>query len=454
MTTDIPLEAIIRDIDRVLDGAAEGGDDADLRPFLITELYLNRFRPTDHRTSRRQALVHRAVDLASRLARGPLRQSVRVERSFTTPPDGPRHLFVFGFSWTDARTTAILRRLLEEMPDAALGVTDREDVFVGLQEARVPCLLLRTPRFLHRHGLPATGFDPRERRLMARGAALLEVSRRLLAEHRPLSVLTIQDFFPLDQAFTRAARQLGIPTITHQHGQIPAGPTSLYKYLFSDRMAVWGRRSADLMAQHVDSSRLWVVGTDRFRGLHSDRPPAAREHLVLGLNPVEEASARALVDAVTAGLLEVDPKALSALTPVLKLHPSMDASAWTRYAAAKGGIPWRVWDGTNEELLPRTRFLLARRSTLTLDAAVAGASVIELGADGGFGAVPGLFDDLPESLVELPQLGAVLSARLDDPALEAALLARQQVSLELEIEPGSSSAREAAVLRAMGEGTP
>jgi hypothetical protein len=454
MATNLPLDAVIQRVDRALESLPVRSGAPDLRSFLIDELYLEAFRPEESRTPWREALRHRAVDLASRLARGPLRQTVRVDRSFTGPLLGPRHLFVLSFPWEDTRTTGVLRRILEELSDAAIGVTDREDVFLALRGAGIPCLRIRTPRALHRREVPLVGGRPRDRRVMARGAALLETADRLLAELRPTLVLSCQDFFSFDQAFTRAARLRGIPTITHQHGQIPAGPTSVYKYLFSDRMAVWGQRSAALMEQHVDPSRLWIVGTDRFDGLDNRRAPRARDRLVLGLNPISDAGNRALLREVTAALLREAGGPISTLTPVIKLHPSLDPAQWRHDAAAAGGIPWQVWTGSNEELLSRTRFLLARRSTLTLDAAVAGASVIELGAAGGFGAVPGLFDDLPESLVETCEVGVVLSRRMSDPALEAALLTRQGVSLDLEIEPGSSTAREVAVLRAMLGGTP
>jgi len=77
-----------------------------------------------------------------------------------------------------------------------------------------------------------------------------------------------------------------------------------------------------------------------------------------------------------------------------------------------------------------------------------------LGADGAFGAVPGFFEDLPESVVEPRDVGAALTRRLGDPGLEAELLARQRASLALEIEPGSASAREAAALRVIAGEAP
>ncbi|MFH1531120.1 MAG: hypothetical protein ABIK09_10370 [Pseudomonadota bacterium] len=449
MTMNLSLDRIIRDVDRVLEGGPRRPAGPDLWSFLITELYLERLRPREGRTRWQGAVRGRAVDLASRLARGPLAQTVRVERSFAGTPPGARHLFVFGFPWADLRTTGVLRRLLAELPDAAVGVTDQEDVFDALRAEGIPSLRLRAPRVLHRREVPALGIGPRDRRIMARGAALLEVAGRLLEELRPVSVLTAQDFFPFDQAFARAARQRGIPTVTHQHGQIPAGPTSLYKYLFSERMAVWGRRSAALMEQYVDPARVWVVGTDRFDGLCADRAPAERDSLVLGLNPVEEAGNRALLDQVDAALLGEGRGSLSALVPVLKLHPSLDPARWRGHVAAGRGVPWQVWTGSNEDLLSRTRFLLARRSTITLDAAIAGASVIELGAAQALGAVPGFFEDLPESVMEAVDVGVALTRRLDDPGLEAALLEHQRESLALEVEPGAASAREAAALRTL-----
>jgi len=445
VTRGTQLEAVIREVDKALAGPWEGDGAEDLRPFLISSRFLNRYRPKDLRTRRRDALKHRLILEASRLARGPFRSGVTLRRSFTARPSGPRHLFVFGFPWTDRRHTVTLRPLLEEMAARAVAVTDRADVFDAVSLAGVPCVQVRIPRFLPRpRGSPPV-VGPEEQRLLARGAALLDAANSVIAEIGPVSVLTIQDFVPFDQAFARAARRRGIPTVTHQHGQIPSGPASLYKYLFSDRMAVWGQRSARLMEQWVKPERVWVVGTDRFQGMSSGRSPTERDCLVLGLGPTSEEQDRALLEEVSAALArEGLPRTL---VPVLKLHPSMDAAYWRAVAAAMEGVSWEVRTTGNETLLPRARFVLARRSTLTLDAAMAGASVLELALGSAGVEVPAFFEDLPESVVTTADAAAAVAGRNADPALEATLLDRQRASLALEIEPGAASAREAAALR-------
>ena len=99
--------------------------------------------------------------------------------------------------------------------------------------------------------------------MLSRGIWLLEGAFGLLDEFKPLSVLTVQDFHFFDQVFASAAAARGITTLTHQHGAIPAGG-SLYRHLVSDRIALWGQRSASELSPFLPPERLWVLGTDRF----------------------------------------------------------------------------------------------------------------------------------------------------------------------------------------------
>ncbi|MBM4370171.1 MAG: hypothetical protein FJ098_00855 [Deltaproteobacteria bacterium] len=432
------LEETIRELERFLSGPPEAG--SDLRSFLLVERYLAMalgHRPTPLRRSLDRALCV-AAGLAATAGH---RAEVREVRA--GPPPGPgRHLLFFGFPWSDKRHTGILEGLLGHLAlEEVLAVTHREDVFEALAAHPVPRFLLRLPRLAP--PAPGAARDPGEARTLATAALLLGAATRLLEELRPRSVLTTQDFHLHDQAFARAARALGVPSVTHQHGMIPPEPLSLYRFLFSDRMAVWGRGSARLMARFVDPARLWVVGTDRFDGLRSPRPSAERDLLVLALSPEPGDGNRRLVDAVSRGLAE---SPVPALRRILKLHPSMDPGPWERPASRAAGGGWEVLRGAGGILLPRTRFLLARRSTITLDAAVAGASVLELGTS-DLGPLPGLLEELPESVVEPHAAAAEIARRLADPAVEAGVLGRQAAALDAEIEPGCAAVREVALLR-------
>jgi hypothetical protein len=452
MTGLPPPEAVIRAIDGFLDGPPVESLGLDLKPFLIVERYLSALGRTPaargplHRL--RAQLRSAALRVLPAAALGPPVVELRRVR----PGPGPRHLFVFGLPWSDQGYAGFNIGVIRALADPARAVVvtaDRACFDQWCREGVDAVLLTARARRLdpaHRFAGARTG-EPEK---LTRAAALLRSADALLEALAPVSVSTTQDYHVYDQAFARAARRRGIPTLTHQHGLIPDRAVTLYKYVFSDRIAVWGRRSARLMARWVPEDRIWVTGTDRFDGLRSDRPPGDRPILALGVNPIGEARDLAILGAVSAALRRVSAGPVGALRPVLKLHPSLDMARWEGHAARVGhGVPWEIRRAGNEVLLPLTRFMLAQRSTITLDAAVAGATVLELDPDPALGQVPGLFDTLPESVVAPAAAVDEVARRLADPRTEAALLARQSAALSDELEPGGASARIAAWLRSL-----
>lgn len=448
-------EEVIRGIDELLEGPPVEAQGLDLKPFLIVERYLTALGQTPAARGplrRVRAQLRRvALRLLPDAALGARVEEVRRVR----PRGGPRHLFVFGFPWSNHALNRFNIDVIKALDDPARAVVVTGDpaCFDRWDREGVDAVLLkvRSRRVDPAYRFPGARAGEVEK--LTRAAHLLDRAGALLRDLAPASVSTTQDFHVYDQAFARAARRQGIPTLTHQHGLIPDRSVSLYKYVFSDRIAVWGRRSARLMARWLPEDRIWVAGTDRFDGLRSDRASAERPLLALAINPIGEARDLAVLGAVSEALRRGSDGPAGALRPALKLHPSLDKARWEGHAARLGrGVPWEVRQAGNEVVLPLTRFMLAQRSTITLDAAVAGATVLELDPDPALGRVPGLFDDLPESVRAPAAAVDEVVRRLADPRVEAALLARQSAALADEIEPGSASERIAAWLRSLEGG--
>lgn len=455
MSARLSAEEAVRCIDAFLEEPPVEVGGLDLRPFLIVERYLTLAgsRPDPRATRTRLRLALRRAALRS-LPAAVTGAGVREERGPGRDRAG-RHLLVFGFPWVDQRLNGFNRGVLRALGDPADVVVVSNDpaCCVACHEEGIDARFLDVPSRRYDRTLRFRGAWPGEVERLTQAATLLQRADALLRNLQPASVLTTQDFHVYDQAFARGAKRLGIPTLTHQHGLIPDRPVALFKYVFSDWIAVWGQRSARLMERWVSPDRIRVAGTDCFDPMRSDRPAAERPYLLLCVNPIGEERDLANLGAVSRALREAPEGPVRGLKPVLKLHPSLDIERWEGHAARLGeGLPWAVRRAGNEALLPLTRFLLAQRSTITLDAAVAGASVLELDPDPALGGVPGLFDPLPESVVMPGAAIREVGRRLANPAVEASLLDRQAAALAVEIEPGSASRRIAGWLRALERG--
>lgn len=457
--TETSLNQVMTEIDRFLDGPGILFKDLDLRPFLLQDLYIRKLtRPSalkiglqEARSLTRMLLLHSGLALSKR-------PPVARERNRFLTGSRINALFVFGFPWADKRHTGILEAVVRLCRGSNnLVVTDKRSVFDAWTREEVPCILLSTSPWCLRDEVNQPGLSPRDRLILSQAAELCNEVEKLLDEFQPRVVLTTQDFHFFDQAFARMANLKGIETLTHQHGMIPRAESSLYKFVFSRRIAVWGKSSARLMSQFLDQERLWLLGTDRFNHLVPRDPQAPRPFITVALSPVDDELNWSMLSRVVEGLAQVWNPHFSGYCLMVKLHPSMNRDAWADrigkwITSHHPTIPCFVYGKGGPELLWKTRFLLASRSTISLDAVIAGASVLELQVDAGTGAAPELFDKLPESLVTPSSAANELVRRLLNPVVDADLRAREDAAMKEEVEAMNSSELEARWLCGLQEG--
>lgn len=451
------LEEITRTIERRLETERWEVDGVNLLPVLMVE-WLMKYSATagERLQADLKAVLKMAGGEVSRLVRRPsaleVRSSVDLDRTTT------RFLIGFGYPWEDMRHTGPLRSLLDALgdPSDVLGLTNQEDVFEGLRRQNVAAVFLRPPRLSVRPEVRGAPVPWRDRAALSRCLWLGEWVREFLDTHRPHAVVTCQDFHAFDQVLASSARSRNIPSLTHQHGMIPEGG-SLFRILTSDRIALWGRRSAAKLADHLPPERLWVVGTDRFKHLlpRSDGP--SRDRIVIALNPTgEEGTARMAREMITS-LAAVWDDTFRDLRVVVKLHPSMDEALWEkriRDVPAARSLPLEVIRNRADDFLHRTRFLVAHRSTITLDAAAAGAVVIEVEATAARSLCPAFFDTAPQAVVQAGEFGEVVARLLNDPVEETELRRVQHASLGEEIADHDAPATIARWLRSSAQANP
>lgn len=430
---------------------------------LSTALTVHWWLESVHREDRGGRGISSALKQNLRLSLGKLREafggpsSASVHESPAASSSGIRHLAVMGFPPGNRMLHEVEALAQAYRPRGGLGIlTSRLEVFDALKSTDIPVFLLETPSLSSAQGVPFRGFSALERVLLAQAVLQFRSIETLLDRLAPLTVLTAQDFHPFDHVATLAARKKGIHTVTHQHGMIPTGHRSLYSLVYSDRIAVWGERSARTLRGLGLEDRIWIVGTSRFKDLVPPKEPLeTRPYLALALNATTIRENRLLLSRVVEGMVSW-PCDLHGLTPLLKLHPSMDIAQWKgicEEVTRQAGVSWR-FDVTADAaalVLPQTRFLLAHRSTISMDGALLGCSLLELQPREIVGDPPAYFEHLPESVV-LPEFaGTELIRRLEDPDHHASVLERQAQSLALEFAAQDSVAVELAYLHELEE---
>lgn len=207
--------------------------------------------------------------------------------------------------------------------------------------------------------------------LAALSLATVNVSsfRSWLAKARPVSVTTEYDRLSWTAALLKAARSLGIPTMTLQHGAI-GGPC--WGPLVADAMLCWGQYSQQQLINNdqVPESSICLVGNVLLPDAHeAAERPAFR--LLLATNPLAVPVRRRRVQ-VLAEAVGVCP----GVEIQVKLHPSEQVSD---YGELPARLPhFQFLDrsaGTGDALLPTVDLLICGNSSLALVAMHLGVPV-------------------------------------------------------------------------------
>lgn len=364
------------------------------------------------------------------------------------------YLFVIGFSRRDNRHFDILANLIDKLEDASsfLVVTNYQDVYEYYFNKGINCIFLKSGKYLLDKMCDKKELDLNQQRLLSEATSLLDYADQLIKRIALKVVLTTQDFHFFDHIFSFAGRNNGIVTITHQHGMIPDGSLTLYKFMYSDKMIVWGKNSRKRLSGYIDNNKLHIIGTDKFNYLRKQSFSRSRCYITFAINTMPESFNRSLLYKVLCQLNFLGDELLQKYIFVLKLHPAMEVNNWKEIISEeviRSGFTakYKVLKGGNEELLAKTEILIGYKSTISLEAFIMACSVIELIIEKDNILPNSLFEGIEESILKIDQLGAGLKRRIEDKKFNDVIVKKQNYNLKQEIAVFNSSKAEIEFLK-------
>ncbi len=112
---------------------------------------------------------------------------------------------------------------------------------------------------------PLSSIDILSSMYLSKAASLVDLLEILTNKWGlPRTIITLQDYMPIDSIF--AIYLCGkVPTVTLQHGFIYLSRNTLWKYIISDWIIVWGNQQAEtLKSLGVSSEKIKVLGTAKY----------------------------------------------------------------------------------------------------------------------------------------------------------------------------------------------
>lgn len=225
---------------------------------------------------------------------------------------------------------------------------------------------------------------------------------------RPTAIILDEDATPLKRIAVALGRSYGAASILVQHGA-PCGPFGFLP-LAADRIAVWGDvASRQLRRWGLSLDRIHTAGWPKIKNVSASstvgrpsRPSNAKRFLLLATMPPRDkrpdnvefhltsGNYRRMLDMVYQVLRRIDGAKLT-----IKLHPR-DARTTTwpfppePVAAADGrGLPIKIVRTSNlSKLIAQSDCVLSCASTAGIEAALAGAPVVQLLPDGSGNILP------------------------------------------------------------------
>ncbi len=153
---------------------------------------------------------------------------------------------------------------------------------------------------------------------------------------RPIAVVTDYDRARLSSCLVLAARSLGIPTFSLQHGVMDRDAVG-YVPVIADRMFCWGELHRRIMTEAgQDPAHLAIGGCPRLTPELVAEPQKVRGRLsidpshrvvMLGTSPIPPAQRKVLAECFCRALQELD-----GITGIVRLHPSESLEFYTDIA--------------------------------------------------------------------------------------------------------------------------
>jgi hypothetical protein len=283
--------------------------------------------------------------------------------------------------------------------------------------------------------------DQRAAELGAQQSQLIERVEAHFREVRPTALVLDEDATPLKRIVAALARRHGARSVVVQHGA-PCGRFG-FAPLAADQICVWGESARQqLTAWDVGEDRIRVTGWPSLRrrllsidaGNRRVESRARRFLLLAGVPPRDERpdgvefhltveNHAAMLGIVTAVLSQIEGASLT-----VKLHPrALDADF--RLPGFAANFPLRiVRSGDLAALLADTDCVLSCASTAGIEAALAGAPVIQLLPAGSGNILPAQDWGLVGSARTADELAALVPSALErgwqkDPQVVARIVA-------------------------------
>ncbi len=364
-----------------------------------------------------------------------------------------KYLFVFEWDLKAYHVFSIHDKVISNIKKKSdiLIVTLRKSVYNYYISQGVSSIFLKIPFFLSPHGNRKKilgHFSVTEKNQVLDAVYLLDFAYNLMEKVRNLkALLTVDDVCYFDQIFTQAAKAFSVRTITHYHGIQPT-PYCISKFVFSDKIVLWGMAGTEYYKEVLKESQMLVFGTDKFNYLlSSDFRNEKRIYLTVAFNSADTLDYMFWLSKKVWNLLILGS---SKLQLALKAHPGSNVKIETLEKKLNDNEirPVIFRENKNDELLWKTKFLIASRSNISFEAFLCGVSVIEL-IKKIYGAPSDLFKKIPESVISQNDLKSEILNRLSDNEYNSSIIKKQEEEIKFQIKYFDSSRREAEYLESL-----
>lgn len=348
-----------------------------------------------------------------------------------------KFLFSFGFLMNDHRHSSLLKNLIKKInKEDVLILTDKKDVFIFYKERNYSVIYLHLPKICSENNNIFNDFDFIDingKWLLGKAIPKIKYLDILYSKINIETVISSQDFHIFDQINIKLGKKYGYKTITHQHGMINEPHPGLFKYVFSDKIFLWGINSKKRLRGFVDEEKLLVAGTTKFNYLLSETR-YKEEYITLALNPISKKINKKIIQKFLDLCTIINLKFQNEFKFVIKLHPGLDKKEWLKLIGNfNNEINIIIEKENNKEILNKSKILIAYNSTISLEAMICNCSVMELNF-GQQNTSKLLFENLEESIVFLEDLEKEVIRRINNKKYNLNILERQNNIVHNEIK--------------------
>ena len=281
-----------------------------------------------------------------------------------------------------------------------------------------------------------------ELRVLSIGFELFEKANSLFRKMNSARMLfTAQDFHFYEQAFSKAAKKNGILSITHQHGLMDYPHPGIFKYMFSDYIMVWGKNSMETLEKYIGKEKIKVVGTDKFNYLTKNLDYEREEVVTVALNFMNEEDLDVYMEKLVKGFKYLKFEQNLSFDVIFKLHPIMGKlQEWIeniiklKFSKYEIVLDYKIVVGDIAKTLAKSKYLIATRSTISIEAMICNSSVLEINYPVSSLNRNSLFQKFQESIVSLDNFYFELGKRMVDFKYSNEILAKQRTVIKSELE--------------------